>query len=102
MLSGYISGLVGRIGILSPKCICYSLIKQNSSGIFIRKDGVSVVDIKVSAVHDWPIPNAMHNLQGVLVLVNLYQQFTLSFVKFSEPLASLTKKGYVFGWTEAC
>ena len=67
----------------------------------ITKDGVSLADVKVSAVCDWPIPKTVRDMQGFLGLANFYQLFIRSFAKIAEPLNSLTKKGYVFKWTEA-
>ena len=68
------------------------LDKVEFLGHVITKDGVSVADVKVSAVH----------VQGFLGLANFNQRFIRSFAKISEPLTSLTKKGHVFEWTEAC
>ena len=68
----------------------------------VRKDGVSVVDVKVSAVCNWPVPNTVWDVQGFLGIISFYKRFFRSFVKISEPLTSLKKKGHVFEWTEAC
>ena len=56
----------------------------------------------MSAVCDWPIPKTVRDVQGFLGLANFYQRFIRSFAKIAEPLTSLTKKGHVFEWTEAC
>ena len=58
--------------------------------------------MKVSAVSDWLIPKAVRDVQGFLGLANFYQRFIRSFAKIAEPLTSLTKKGPVFEWIEAC
>ena len=71
-------------------------------GHVMTKNGVSVADVKVSAVHDWSIPKTVQDVQGFLKLANFYPRFIRSFAKIAEPLTSLTKKGYVFEWTEAC
>ena len=78
------------------------LEKVEFLGHVITKDGVLVADVKVSAVYDWPIPKTVRDIQGFSGLVNLYQQSIRSFAKIAEPLTSLTKKGYVFEWVEAC
>ena len=78
------------------------LDKVEFLGHVITKDGVSVADVKVSAVHDWPIPKTVRDVQGFLGLANFYQRSIRSFAKIAEPLTSLTKKGHVFEWTEAC
>ena len=58
--------------------------------------------MKVSPVCDWLIPKTVLDMQGFLGLANLYQRFIRSFVKIVELLTSLTKRGHVFEWTEAC
>ena len=78
------------------------LNKVEFLGHVITKDGVSVADVKVSAVHDWPIPKTVRDVQGFLGLANFYQRFIRLFAKIAEPLTSLMKKGHVFEWTEAC
>ena len=78
------------------------LDKVEFRGHAIIKDGVSVADVKVSAVCDWPIPKTVRDVQGFLGLANFYRQFIRSFAKIAQPLTSLMKKEHVFEWTEAC
>ena len=66
------------------------------------KYGVSVVGVKASPVYDWPIPKILHNVKGFLGLTNFFQLFIWSFVNILGLLTSLTKKEYVFEWTELC
>ena len=70
-------------------------------GHVITQDGVSVADVKVSAIHDCPIPKTVRDVQGFLGLAKFYQWFIISFAKIAELLTSLIKKGHVFKWTEA-
>ena len=58
--------------VKSKKCALF-LDKVEFLGHVITKDGVSVADVKVSAVHDWPIPKTVRDVQGFLGLANFYQ-----------------------------
>ena len=78
------------------------LDKVEFLGHVITKDRVSIADVKVTAVYDWPITKTLRDTQDFLGLANYYQQLIRSFAKIVEPLTSLMKKEHVFEWAEAC
>ena len=48
------------------------LDKVGFLGHVITKDRVSVVDVTMSAVCNWPIPKTVREVQGFLRLANFY------------------------------
>jgi hypothetical protein len=56
--------------------------------------------IKLKAVHDWPQPKTVKDIQKFLGFCNFYRQFVQNYSKLAWPLFDLTRKGEPFIWTE--
>ena len=53
---------------------------------------------KTEAVHSFPVPTCVRDLQSFLGLVNYYRRFVQRLATIAEPLYALLKKDIVFGW----
>ena len=61
----------------------------------LKNHGVSVADVKVSAVCNCLVTKAVQNIQGFFSLANFLKLFITLFTNISAPLASLMKKGHL-------
>ncbi|XP_062093992.1 uncharacterized mitochondrial protein AtMg00860-like [Humulus lupulus] len=58
----------------------------------VTKDGVSVDQVKVEAVKDWPKPKNVTDVRSFLGLAGYYRRFVEGFSKLAMPLTNLTRK----------
>ena len=65
----------------------------------IRVEGVQVHMENFLAILDWPTPNTMTGLKGLLGLCTYYRRYVKGFSQFSAPLIDVTNKGE-FTWIE--
>ena len=61
-------------------------------GHVIIKDSISIVDVKVYAVYDWPVSKTLQDIQGFYSLNSFYGRFIRQFIKVSELITSLMKR----------
>jgi hypothetical protein len=52
----------------------------------------------VKAIHGWPIPKNLSQVQSFLGLTLFYHRFVKDFSTIAAPLIELTKKGVHFSW----
>jgi hypothetical protein len=52
----------------------------------------------VEAIHGWPIPKNLSQVQSFLGLAGFYHHFVKDFSTIAAPLNELTKKGVPFSW----
>lgn len=64
-------------------------------------DGV-VVDKRIQAVKDYPIPKTKQDIRFFLGMANKYRKFIPNYSKLASPLSSLLKKDAKFEWSELC
>src|SRR5712691_12618922 len=58
--------------------------------------------IKLQAVHDWPRPKLVKDIQKFLGFCNFYRRFVHTYSTLARPLFDLTKKTTTWTWTSAC
>ena len=56
--------------------------------------------VKLEAVHKWPRPKTIKDIQKFLGFCNFYCRFIKNYSELARPLFDLTKKGKPFIWTE--
>ena len=56
--------------------------------------------IKLKAVHDWPRPKTVKDIQKFLGFCNFYRRFVQNYSELAQLLFDLTRKGEPFIWTE--
>lgn len=57
---------------------------------------------KVEAIHTYPVPRTLKDVQRFLGLNGWYHRFVPNFSRIAEPLNTLKKKGQPFQWTPQC
>jgi hypothetical protein len=67
-------------------------------GYVATPQGIEVDHANVVAIHCWPIPKALSQVQSFLGLVGFYRRFVKDFSTIVAPLNELTKKGVPFTW----
>ena len=80
---------------LARRRVCYL-------GYVVSSEDVSADPAKVEAVKNFAIPVDVKQLRSFLGLVSYYCRFIPAFSKIASPLFSLTCKGALFQWDEAC
>jgi hypothetical protein len=58
--------------------------------------------LKVEAVHTWPVPKNLHELQVFLGLIGWLRPFLQGFTHRFHPLTHLTKNGVIYEWDDEC
>ena len=76
--------------------------RVNYLGHVVSRDGVSVDQLKVNKVKNWPVPKTSKEVQQFLGLANYYRRFVQGFANTSRPLHRLTEKTAKFTWTAEC
>lgn len=66
----------------------------------IGADGLKVMDGKVVAINEWPIPKKVSDIRSFLGLAGFYRKFIKDFSKIAAPLTELTKDDVTFEWKE--
>jgi hypothetical protein len=67
-------------------------------GYVVTLEGIEVDHGKVEAIHGWPIPKNLSQVQKFLGLVGFYRHFVKDFSTIAALLNELTKKGVPFSW----
>ncbi len=60
-------------------------------GYHISKSGIQMDEGKVDAIHNWPTPTTIKEIQRSLGFINLYHRFINNFSSIVHPLTSLLK-----------
>ena len=76
--------------------------RVNYLGHVVSRDGVSVDQLKVNKVKNWPVPKTSKEVQQFLGLANYYRRFVQGFANTVRPLHRLTEKTAKFTWTAEC
>ena len=71
-------------------------------GHVVGQGQVKPVNVKVSAISEYPKPECKRQLLRFLGMVGYYRKFCPNFSTISEPLTCLLKKNVPFVWTESC
>lgn len=70
-------------------------------GFVVSRDGISMDDVKVKAVLDWPAPSNVKQLQAFLGFANFYRRFIKDYSRLTTPLTALTKKDALWCWSDS-
>jgi hypothetical protein len=68
------------------------------SWICCHSAGIEVGHAKVEAIHGWPIPKNLSQVQSFLRLAGFYRHFVNDFSTIAASSNELTKKGVPFSW----
>lgn len=81
-----------------------NLIRKSLSfiGHVISEGGVKTEPSKVEAVHNFPTPKNVKEVQRFLGLVGWYHRFIPNFSERAAPLHALKKKDVLWVWTQEC
>ena len=60
-------------------------------GYIISYQGISMEEEQIKAVHDWPKPQSVRDIQVFLGFANFYRQFIQGFSRLAAPLTSMLK-----------
>ncbi len=67
----------------------------------VGQDGVKMMEDKVKAILDWPVPKSVREVRQFLGLAGYYRRFVRNFSKLVASLSDLTKDSVKFHWAEA-
>lgn len=71
-------------------------------GHVVNSQGITADPSKVEAIHAYPVPRTLKDVQRFLGLTGWYHRFVPNFSRIAEPLNTLKKKGQPFQWTSQC
>lgn len=69
-------------------------------GHIVSRTGVSMMEDKVRAVSEWPVPRTVTDVRAFLGTAGYYRRFIKGFSAIAAPLSELTKDNVVFEWGE--
>ena len=58
--------------------------------------------VKLKAIHEWPSPKTVKQVQSFLGFGNFYRRFIRDYSTIAKPLTELTKKDKPWEWTPQC
>ena len=70
-------------------------------GHHVGRDGVRMMEDKVQAVADWPVPRNVRDVCAFLGTAGYYRKFIKDFSRIAAPIADLTKESVKFEWTSS-
>ena len=88
-------------GLKATKCAFFQ-DRVNYLGHVVWRDGVSMEQLIVNKVKNWPVPTISKEVQQFLGLANFYRRFVQGFANTARPLHRLTEKTAKFNWTAGC
>jgi hypothetical protein len=71
-------------------------------GHLVGRGGVRMMEDKVKAVAEWPVPSKVGHVRAFLGTAGYYRKFIKDFSSIAAPLHDLTKDSVKFHWTAAC
>jgi hypothetical protein len=71
-------------------------------GHIVGRDGVRMMEDKVAAVAEWPVPKNVRDVRAFLGTAGYYRKFIKDFSRISAPITELTKEKVKFEWTPSC
>lgn len=71
-------------------------------GHVISSDGIAPDPEKIGAIRNYPAPKNADEVKRFVAFANYYRKFIKNFAEIAQPLNSLSRKGKIFQWTEAC
>ncbi len=74
---------------LSKSALCQTEVEF--LGHYVGRDGLRVMEDKIEAVRDWPVPTSMRELRAFLGLAGYYRRFVRDFSDIALPLTELTR-----------
>ena len=74
---------------LSKSALCHT--KVEFLGHYVGRHGLRVMEDKIEAVRDWPVPTTMRELRAFLDLAGYYRRFVREFSEIALPLTELTR-----------
>jgi hypothetical protein len=74
---------------LSKSALCQTEVEF--LGHYVGRDGLRVMEDKIEAVRDWPVPTSMRELRAFLGLAGYYRRFVRGFSELALPLTELTR-----------
>jgi len=74
---------------LSKSALCQTEVEF--LGHYVGRDGLRVMEDKIEAVRDWPVPTTMRELRAFLGLAGYYRRFVRGFSEIALPLTELTR-----------
>ena len=94
---------LGSAGLeLKPsKCVFFAT-KVSFLGHNLSEEGILPDPDNVAKILNWPVPQMVCDVRGILGLGSYYRLFMRNFSERVQPLVELTKKDKSFKWTEAC
>lgn len=69
-------------------------------GYMVSSKGIRPMNDKLEAIHNWPLPKTVTEIQSFLGLANYYRRFIRDFAKIAKPLTELTHKDRTFEMSE--
>ena len=90
-----IDWVLGRLeaeGYYANPAKCEFLRSQVSFlGHMVSREGLSMQQHKIAAVHNWPVPQSVKDVRAFLGLAGFYRRFVRNFASLAQPLTDLTK-----------
>jgi hypothetical protein len=74
---------------LSKSALCQTEVEF--LGHYVGRSGLRVMEDKIEAVRDWPVPTSMRELRAFLGLAGYYRRFVRNFSDIALPLTELTR-----------
>ena len=74
---------------LSKSALCQTEVEF--LGHYVGRDGLRVMEDKIDAVSDWPVPTTIRELRAFLGLAGYYRRFVKGFSGIALPLTELTR-----------
>ena len=74
---------------LSKSALCQTEVEF--LGHYVGRNGLRVMEDKIEAVRDWPVPTTMRELRAFLGLAGYYRRFVRGFSEIALPLTELTR-----------
>ena len=70
-------------------------------GHLVGRNGVRMMEDKVAAVAEWPVPKNVRDVRAFLGTAGYYRKFIKDFSRIAAPITELTKEKVKFDWTSA-
>ena len=92
VLIDWVLGRLEAEGYYANPAKCEFLRSQVSFlGHMVSREGLSMQQHKVAAVHNWPVLKSVRDVRAFLGLAGFYRRFVRNFASIAQPLTDLTK-----------